>query len=59
MNDLEMNELETQKEQKKLIALEVPEEMYQLIRKEAYENCTSISAMIRSMIKYYLNIENK
>ena len=43
---------------KRLIALEVPEDLYQEIRKEAFEQCFSISGMIRLMIKNYFKNNN-
>lgn len=45
---------------KKMIALEMPETLYQKVRKEAFEREVSISAIIRYIAElYFLDKEEK
>lgn len=40
--------------EKKMIALQVPEELYEKIRKAAFDNKVSVSKMIRIILEKYL-----
>ena len=45
---------------KKMIALEMPDSLYQKVRKEAFEREVSISAIIRYIAElYFLDTEEK
>ena len=51
--EININETETTNSKKKMIALEMPESLYQKLRKEAFERELSISAIVRYIAEMY------
>lgn len=52
MEIIEINE-QCSVDKKKMIALELPESLYQRLRKEAFDNEVSLSAMVRHIVRNY------
>lgn len=52
--DLEIKEFESEKKHE-LIAFKISEELREKLRKEAYEKCLSLSAMIRYILVEHYN----
>jgi hypothetical protein len=55
-----VQENEPQREAKRMIALELPESLYQKLRKAAYDREVSLSAIVRLIVDgYFLDLENQ